>query len=71
MVLPLSIAVCAPYTYLTPIMFKDVSIETKRLVIRTFKVEYHVAFQKILAQEEVMNLLPENVMSLSEVSEIV
>lgn len=48
-------------------MFKNVEIETPRLIIRNFKPEDAEAFHSILSQPEVMHYLPENVMTLDEV----
>jgi ribosomal-protein-alanine N-acetyltransferase len=52
-------------------MFKDVIIETPRLVLRPFRLDDVEAFHVILSQPEVMQYLPENVMTLDEVRKIV
>ena len=52
-------------------MFKDIQIETERLVVRPLKPQDDVAFQAILSQPEVMQYLPEDVMTLQEVTGII
>ncbi|MEW6412924.1 MAG: GNAT family N-acetyltransferase [Candidatus Zixiibacteriota bacterium] len=51
-------------------MFKDIQIETGRLIIKPFKMEDDIALQKIVSQPEVVHYLPEDVMSLDEVRHI-
>ncbi len=52
-------------------MFKDVVIETPRLMLRPFTLDDIEAFQRILSQPEVMHYLPESVMTIDEVRKIV
>lgn len=52
-------------------MFKDIQIETPRLILRPFRPEDTGAFHVILSQPEVMHYLPESVMTLDEVRKIV
>lgn len=52
-------------------MFKDIQIETPRLILRPFKPGDSGAFHGILSQPEVMHYLPEDVMTLEEVRHIV
>lgn len=52
-------------------MFKNIQLETERLVVATMRLEDDVDFHKILSQPEVMHFLPENVMPIEEVRKIV
>ncbi|UCE25376.1 MAG: GNAT family N-acetyltransferase [Candidatus Zixiibacteriota bacterium] len=52
-------------------MFKDVIIETPRLLLRPFTLDDIEAFHAILSQPEVMHYLPESVMTIDEVRKIV
>jgi ribosomal-protein-alanine N-acetyltransferase len=52
-------------------MFTDARLETARLIIRPFKLQDAEALQGIVSQTEVMRYLPEDVMSLDEVKEII
>jgi ribosomal-protein-alanine N-acetyltransferase len=51
-------------------MFKDLHIETDRLVLRCFGLDDLPVFHSIVSQPEVMKYLPEDVMSLEETQEI-
>jgi ribosomal-protein-alanine N-acetyltransferase len=48
-------------------VFKNVHIETERLIIRPFSLNDAEALHEIVSQEEVMKYLPEDVMSMEEV----
>lgn len=52
-------------------MFKDIYIETERLIIRPFTMPDAPEFHRVLSQEAVMRYLPEDVMSLEEVEHII
>jgi len=52
-------------------MFKDMCLETERLLVRPFKFEDAHALRKIVSQKEVMRYLPEDVMSLKEVKRMI
>ena len=52
-------------------MFKDVKIETERLIIRPFTTDDAGQWQAVLSQEEVMHYLPEDVMTLQEVEHFI
>ncbi|UCG62074.1 MAG: GNAT family N-acetyltransferase [Candidatus Zixiibacteriota bacterium] len=52
-------------------VFKNVQIDTPRLILRPFTLDDIPAFHAILSQPEVMYYLPEGVMTLGEVREIV
>lgn len=51
-------------------MFRDINLETTRLVIRPFTLDDLKAFHAILSEEAVMEYLPEDVLSLEEVERI-
>lgn len=51
-------------------LFLQMRIETDRLTIRPFKMSDLDAFHRIVSQEEVMEFLPEDVMSREELEEI-
>jgi len=52
-------------------MFKNVRLETERLVIRPFELEDAEALHAVVRQEEVMRYLPEDVMSIEEVRHVI
>lgn len=52
-------------------MFKNVRLETERLVIRPFNSNDAQALHGIVSQEEVMKYLPEEVMSMEEVRGVI
>ena len=52
-------------------MFKDMYVKTERLLIRPINVDDIQDFYEILSQEEVVEYLPEDVMSMEEVKEII
>ncbi len=52
-------------------MFIDARLETARLLIRPFESQDAEALHRIVSQPEVMKYLPEGVMSLNEVKEII
>lgn len=51
-------------------MFRDLHLETTSVIIRPFTMGDAAALHAILRQEDVMRFLPESVMSLEEVREI-
>ena len=52
-------------------MFNNVEIETERLIIKPFRAEDAGQWQAVLSQEEVMQYLPEDVMTLKEVEDLI
>jgi ribosomal-protein-alanine N-acetyltransferase len=52
-------------------MFKNVCLETERLVVRPFELDDAPALHGIVSQEEVMKYLPEDVMSIEEVRHVI
>jgi len=52
-------------------MFTDVFLETDRLIIRPLSSDDTMQLRQVVAQEEVMRFLPEDVMSLEDVQEII
>lgn len=51
-------------------MFKDIRLETPRLLIRPFTMRDLPQFHRMLCDEEVVRYLPENVMSREEAQDI-
>lgn len=52
-------------------MFKNIQLETERLIIRPFNLSDAKRLHQIVSQKEVMKYLPEDVMSLEEVKKII
>jgi ribosomal-protein-alanine N-acetyltransferase len=52
-------------------MFKNVWIETERLIVRPFSLDDTAALHEIVSQDEVMEYLPEDVMSIEEVQRVI
>ncbi len=52
-------------------MFKDIWLETERLIIRPFNPNDAHRLHRIVSQKEVMKYLPEDVMSLEEVKKLI
>jgi len=52
-------------------MFKNAVLETDRLIIRPVRLEDDTALHAIVSQDKVMHFLPEGVMSLGEVRDII
>jgi ribosomal-protein-alanine N-acetyltransferase len=52
-------------------MFKNVRLETERLLVRAFELDDAPALHRIVSQEEVMRYLPEDVMSIEEVRHVI
>jgi len=52
-------------------MFKDMCLETRRLIVRPFNLKDSQELHEIMSQKEVVRFLPEDVMSLEEVKRII
>ena len=52
-------------------MFKSVRLETERLVIRPFELDDAAALHGVVSQEEVIEYLPEDAMSMEEVQHVI
>ncbi|HUV29664.1 MAG TPA: GNAT family N-acetyltransferase [Acidobacteriota bacterium] len=52
-------------------MFKNAVLETDRLIIRPLRLEDDTTLHDVVSREEVMHFLPEGVMSLDEVRDII
>jgi ribosomal-protein-alanine N-acetyltransferase len=52
-------------------MFNNIQIETERLIIRTLDESDAEQLHRVVSQEEVVRYLPEDVMSIDEVREII
>jgi ribosomal-protein-alanine N-acetyltransferase len=52
-------------------MFKNIRLETERLIVRPFSLDDTATLHEIVSQDEVMEYLPEDVMTIEEVGRVI